>query len=270
MILNISTKATNPVGHIPDLNQKLTADEVNNVVNTINNLRIIDIDGVLISTLTIINNLPTFTVSIDYSKLATKLASLNFICPNLADVVATNTGNGIASVSYLTNNPSAVFKYSVDGGALVLASTNPFTISGLSSAIHTIVVYAVRPDDTICTSDTTTIDMSIQQITARWSYQNTNTVPSEIAITEFSNTAKFNTGGTLIADYSSFPTSKYLMFAEPATEPEKTKYYISSLDNGTIGDTGSPWATPIIIGQYRFYITKYPTYTDTPIQFKIN
>jgi hypothetical protein len=109
------------------------------------------------------------------------------------------------------------------------------------------------------------------KFTARWIASDTNTVPTETEITEWSYTSLFNTGGPVSIPFNNFIGSpKFLKWAEPATEPPKTKYYINVLDNDVLGSS-STWNTGIIVGQYRLYMPNGATETDNvSTQFKVS
>lgn len=204
--------------------------------------------------------------------LADKVDQLSPTCANLSNIVATKTGSSTASVSYLTNNEGATFKYSLDGGSEVDITSNPFTISGLSTAVHTLTISVYNSNNVVCGTDDGIIDMTVApQITVHWTAQDSNTLPTGSQILAWPNNADYTSGGTLTADYTEYNTSpKYLLFAEPLTEPEKTVYYFSEDDKGFIGVDG-PWAEGVEIGSFRVYITNYPTQTgDLPLQFKIS
>jgi hypothetical protein len=204
--------------------------------------------------------------------LSDRIDQLSPSCANLSNIVATKTGSTTASVSFLTNNSSATFKYSLDGGDVVDITSNPFTISGLSTSVHNITISVYNSNSVVCGTDDGIIDMTTApQITVYWTAQVSNTLPTESELLAWPNNADYTSGGTLTADYVPYNTApKYLLFAEPFTEPAKTVYYFSSDDNGFIGSSG-PWADGVHIGAFRVYITNYPTQTaDLPLQFKVS
>jgi hypothetical protein len=109
------------------------------------------------------------------------------------------------------------------------------------------------------------------EITVYWTAQDSNNYPTGSEILAWPDTANYTSGGTLTANFTPYNTApKYLLFAEPLDEPEKTVYYFSDDDKGFIGPDG-PWAEGVEIGAFRVYMTNYPTQTDVlPLQFKIS
>ncbi|GAB2553396.1 SprB repeat-containing protein [Rufibacter soli] len=77
------------------------------------------------------------------------------------------------------------------------------------------------------------------------------------------------TGADITADYKANTQPQFLWFAEKASEPVKTKWYGSDDNNGNIGTDQDLFGAPIIVGEWRFYITEYQTQnTETTIQFR--
>jgi hypothetical protein len=60
-----------------------------------------------------------------------------------------------------------------------------------------------------------------------------------------------------------------VFMAEPATEPEKTIWYNTSINNGAIG-VGETFLVPVVIGDWRVYYTAEVTTFTGAVQFKIS
>lgn len=64
-------------------------------------------------------------------------------------------------------------------------------------------------------------------------------------------------------------TDDSLWYAEPATEPVKTRWYNTALNQAPIG-TDELFDFPTIIGSWRLYISSYPTTFIGPVEFRLS
>jgi len=81
------------------------------------------------------------------------------------------------------------------------------------------------------------------------------------------------TGQSVEADYTSNTTPSYLLMAEPITEPVKTKWKVTELNQGNIGTDSSTQELfyYVVQGSYRIYLTTYKTIVvDAPVVFSAN
>lgn len=66
-------------------------------------------------------------------------------------------------------------------------------------------------------------------------------------------------------------TDDTLWYAEPVSEPAKTKWYNTSTNNGSIG-AGNTFLSPVVVGTFRVYVSGFETSFDTPsaVEFRIS
>jgi hypothetical protein len=109
---------------------------------------------------------------------------------------------------------------------------------------------------------------------AYWGWLDADALPNEAAILAGQGTDDFPFGATIVADFTANTDPKYLWMAERSTEPTKTVWYGSALNNGAIGasetfaikgtsasGSGASW---------RVYMSTFQTeQTDTTIEFRV-
>jgi hypothetical protein len=104
---------------------------------------------------------------------------------------------------------------------------------------------------------------------AYWGWKTTDDILTESEIEASIYTSAFTNNGIVTADYRTNNSPRYLWVAIPLTQPARTDWYVSDLNNGQFG-TGELFDTGVTVGNYRFYITSYPTQqNELPIQFRI-
>lgn len=82
-------------------------------------------------------------------------------CSSVVTITAVaQNGDGSAQVSFTSSGPATVWQYSVDGGAFSAVPSNPFNITGLSNASHTVTVRPVCSGGAIGTSDTESFEIT--------------------------------------------------------------------------------------------------------------
>lgn len=148
------------------------------------------------------------------------------------------------------------------------ASQASTTASGLVQGSYVFRVTATD-DDGATTSANKTVTVAQSQLTAYYGTKTDGTTLSEGAIQAGASVA-FSTGADVTVDFSSNQVPAYLWYAEPSTEPLKTKWQdtVNIPNNGNIGTEEDLFNAPTIVGGYRFYITTYATTTAYPTQFK--
>lgn len=157
-------------------------------------------------------------------------------------VVIVNPNNLLTSVTGLTEEGVYVFK---------LKATNNFDLSGQDT-----VVVSVIP--------------AVNLFMSYWGWSDSNIVEELSDITSLQKSQLFVTNNSIIADFRENMLPKYLIMAEPISEPEKTKWFITTFNKGNIGGTNNFFGTPIIVSGYRVYISNYKTQqTEDKIEFKI-
>jgi len=105
---------------------------------------------------------------------------------------------------------------------------------------------------------------------AYWGYvDDPSTLTTSGSITGLQGSGVFNHGADVLADYRSNTVPKFLVMAQPLTEPAKIDWYGSTLNQGQIGNPDTDlFKAPITVGTFDVYITVYPTtQTDTKIKF---
>lgn len=142
--------------------------------------------------------------------------------------------------------------------------------SGLTQGISVFKV-VVTDSKGVTAEDTVSINVAAAATIAYygWREDNTTLTPSEIQGSE--NSVSFTSGATAVtADFSAALEPRYLWYAEPSSEPLKTKWQdtVNLPNNGNIGTEEDLYGAPVISGSFRFYITTYQTTAPNPIQFK--
>lgn len=108
---------------------------------------------------------------------------------------------------------------------------------------------------------------------ALWGWMDTLPV-DENDVLNLQASGPFTPGGTITADFRANEEPKYLIMAEPATEPQKTTWYATPLNNGIIPNSGGPVDGLFYVldtyGSWRVYVSAYPTYnTENVIEFRV-
>lgn len=204
-----------------------------------------------------------------------------YIIINSIDITPTPISNVQASVWYkLSTEPDGSYiVYTASATVLPNGDFSPLIyIDGLIDGEEYTVRIAMNcggdpfiftTTATSAVTSTTTSTTTIAPLTAYWGFKDDNSVLSQSAIVASPLNGTFTDGATIIANYTSNAVPKYLWMAELSTQPIKTNWYGSVLNNGSIGGPSDLFGTPVISGSYRFYITQYQTQnTDTPIEFR--
>lgn len=105
-----------------------------------------------------------------------------------------------------------------------------------------------------------------------WGWKDDNTVLSQVDIEASTNHARFPFGATIIADFTTNSSPKYLWIAVAKTEPIATDWYGAINNDGKVGDNvddSNLFRSPVISGDYNFYITNWQTQQEeTTIQLR--
>lgn len=153
----------------------------------------------------------------------------------------------------------------------------PLTTTTSTSTSTTVAPTTTTTTQIPTTTTTTTIAPSTTTttttvLTAYWGFKADNSVLDETQIEASIYNTIFTSGSNITTNFNDgVGTPYFLWFAEPSTEPLKTKWQdtINGFNNGNIGTSDDLFDAPVISGSYRFYITVYQTEQPNPIQFKI-
>lgn len=111
---------------------------------------------------------------------------------------------------------------------------------------------------------------STSSFTAYWGWVDTISLSTNSDITSLQGHSDFIPGYSIIADYTSNSSPKYLIMAQPVSEPVKTTWFGSIFNQGTIGLTDDLFASAIVVGSYSVYVSNYKTeQPDTTITFNV-
>lgn len=102
---------------------------------------------------------------------------------------------------------------------------------------------------------------------ARWGWKSTSDIPTELEITTSPGFATFNNNSDVTANYSDAGGPQYLFMAEPVTQPQKGRWYASSINNELI-TSSSTFIIKGIVTVYRVYMTSFMTEFSSPIEFQ--
>ena len=173
-----------------------------------------------------------------------------------------------------TGSPTITYQWRKNGVNLVGETNSTLNVNDIDSgdeANYDVIV--TNPMGSV-NSNVATLTLGV---TAKVGWR--STLPSLTThIDTLQSESVFLSGDTIPADFRANAVPQYLILAEPSTEPLKTTWYASVLNNGAIPASGGfPVETSGvlfyelgIIGSYRVYVTFYPTYnTENIIEFRV-
>lgn len=111
---------------------------------------------------------------------------------------------------------------------------------------------------------------NVPTFTAYWGWVDD---PSDVSTTEdilnLQGSGVFNHNASVTADYRANNEPKYLVMAQPLTEPARIDWYCSPFNQGQIGNPDTDlFNAAIAVGQFAVYISVYPTQQNsTTIKF---
>lgn len=166
--------------------------------------------------------------------------------------------------AWLWTVPDFVFsrKSSID----LVSDDNGDRVSGVSFLINLDVVRS----DNVCIAPLDVIENPVETFIAYWGWvDSVEEVNSLETIQALQGNKTLPINSNVSADYRQNSVPKYLIMAEPITEPVKTKWYGSTLNQGTIGvNEDDLFGTPSTVDGMRVYSTAYKTQqTETTINF---
>jgi hypothetical protein len=98
-------------------------------------------------------------------------------------------------------------------------------------------------------------------VTIEWGYFASDPYATVDSETMQFSLAYASGSNSLSLNYTSAGTSKYLVLKEPSSQPIKTTWYNTILNNGTVPD--SVFRSPTVIGSYRYYVSRIPVVLDS-------
>jgi hypothetical protein len=109
------------------------------------------------------------------------------------------------------------------------------------------------------TIGTLTVNQVSSSFTFYYGFNDTGSITAVADIFALQFNALVPLGATEIdGDFRSNATPKYLIWAEPATEPQKHYFFGDINNNGPIGGSNDLIGPPLSVGAFRVYITNYP------------
>lgn len=194
------------------------------------------------------------------------LIPITIIVQPQSQVVAPGT-DVVFSVA-ATGSPTITYQWRKGGIEIVGETGSTLTLTAVDGADEdNYDVIVTNPVGSV-TSDVATLTLGE---VALWGWR--DTVPTTVGhITALQGSGAFTAGGTIIADFRANNVPKYLVMAEPSTEPAKTKWWADATNYGNIGDADLDlFDDPVIIGSWRVYVTVYKTYnTQSPFEFRVS
>ncbi len=131
------------------------------------------------------------------------------------------------------------------------------------------IISSADPDD-IVEIIISTVPFSGVNKKSYWGWMSTGDMLTEAQIIVLQQNGTFPTGGTITADFRAGNAAPmYLYFAERSTEPAKTKWYGSGLDNGNIAPGAMFYAMGIVAG-WRLYRSTTKTQFSTTTEFRVS
>lgn len=167
-----------------------------------------------------------------------------------------------------TGSPTITYQWRKDGVDIVGETGSTLTLLDVDSSDEADYdVVLTNPVGSV-TSEVATLSLGA---IARWGWR--DTAPTTVGhITALQASGAFTEGETITADFRANNVPKFLVMAEPSTEPAKTKWWADLINSGDIGDGDlNLFGTPVIIGSWRVYTTVYKTYnTQSPFEFRVS
>ncbi|MEO6283678.1 MAG: hypothetical protein ABIN80_02880 [Dyadobacter sp.] len=130
------------------------------------------------------------------------------------------------------------------------------------------VTILTKDEEDIIEITLSTVPFSGTTKKAYWGWIGTSDMLVEAQIVVLQGSGEFAPGGTITADFRPGNTAPmHLYFVEQQTEPIKTTWYGSGLDQGAIGP-GQVFAVIGIVGNWRVYRSSSKTQFSTTTQFR--
>lgn len=131
------------------------------------------------------------------------------------------------------------------------------------------VTVTTRDDEDIVEITLSTVPFSSNKV-ARWGWMDTSSMLVEAQIVVLQGSGEFSSGSAIVADFrpgNSAPM--YLYMAERETEPIKTVWYGSGLNQGLIGP-GQAFQVIGVVNGWRVYRSSFKTQFSTITEFRIS
>jgi hypothetical protein len=131
------------------------------------------------------------------------------------------------------------------------------------------VTVTTRDDEDVVEITLSTVPFSSNKI-ARWGWMDTTSMLVEAQIVVLQGSAEFLSGANITADFRAGNAAPmYLYMAERDTEPIKTVWYGSGLNQGLIGP-GQAFQIIGVVNGWRVYRSNFKTQFSTTTQFKVS
>lgn len=182
-------------------------------------------------------------------------------------------GNNLTLSVVAIGNPTITYQWKKGGVDITGATSASYSIVNANSgSIGTYTVLITNPCGSLLSSGASVgVVTPPQTALIYWGWTDSSTITNLSQIISLQNSASYPSGQDISASFMANSSPKYLVMAEPATEPLKTKWYGSPQNNGNIGTSNDLFPAPTTISTFRVYITAYQTQqTQTPIVFKIS
>ncbi|MCF0071276.1 hypothetical protein LZD49_12415 [Dyadobacter sp. CY261] len=126
-----------------------------------------------------------------------------------------------------------------------------------------------RDDEDTIEITLSTVPFSSNKI-ARWGWMSTSDLLVEAQIVVLQGSAEFASGSTITADFRAGNAAPmFLYMAERDTEPIKTVWYGSGLNQGLIGP-GQAFQVIGVVNGWRVYRSNFKTQFSTTTEFRIS
>lgn len=176
------------------------------------------------------------------------------------------TGNNLTFSVSVTGDSPITFQWKKNGNIITGATSASYSIVNANSSMSGSYTVTITNPCGVLTSDVASVTVSSAQQTSTvyWGWSDTALTTLQ-QVTSLQNSGQFATGQNISVSFAANTTPKYLIMAEAVTEPIKTKWYGSDLNNGNIGGSNDLFPAPVIISNLRVYTTAYPTQQTQPL-----
>lgn len=197
-----------------------------------------------------------------------------------------DSGNSLFLQVSVTGTAPFTYQWLKDGANIIGATSSTYTVAEVESADAGVYTVQITNACGVATSSAATITINAN-VNVFWGWIDPNDPDFDQIEALFQTDPENMQEGTSIlsgqnfnADFRDNIVPAYLYVAEPITEPAKTRWYGSVLNNGFIsqdptnpnGDTFVAHTSTDIVTlnpNYRFYISAFPTQQDqTVIEFR--
>ena len=175
-----------------------------------------------------------------------------------------SNGSNVTFTVLAGGDPTLTYQWKKDGVNVVGATNASLTLTGVSSADDGTYSVVVTNSSGTVTSSAATLTVTAS-LTVYYYYGDTDYYS---ALVIGSDTITYNGNFTITSGAPisvPFPVgaevNKYEVIKVPVAETVKTIWYNTALNNGTIPD--SVFRSPIIVGSYRYYVSRVPMSIDS-------